>query len=235
MADLAFLYETSTLGIVDKAVETAGAKKKPRRYLGASDIGDKCCRRLWIKFHTDYRPTFSGRVFRLLETGHIIERRVVRDLKRAGLKVSGRQLRFKDFGGKFKGHCDGIVEGLPESSKPHVLEVKSASDKYFKEFLKNGMLSNEKYSAQIHLYQHYFGLDRGLFILENKNDSQRYQERVKLDRELVERMREKARIIIESKVPPRGISDRPDWFKCKMCPLNNEDWCRREWGGGTPF
>lgn len=235
MADLSFLYETSTLGIVDKTIETAGLAKKPRRYLGMSDIGDECTRRLWIKFHTAYRPELSGRILRLFETGSIIERRIVRDLKKAGLKVSGRQLRFKDLGGKFKGHCDGIVEGLAESSKPHILEIKSASAKNFKDFLKHGIAGHDKYHAQVQMYMHYAGLDRAIFILENKDDSSRYQERVKLDRELVEKLKAKAKTIIESKSPPRGISDRPDWYICRMCPLNTDEWCRKDYETDTPF
>ena len=234
-ADLSFLYDTSTLGIVDKSIEAAGAKKKPRRYLGASDIGDECSRRIWLKFHGGFTPTFSGRMLRVFDTGHLIERRIVRDLNRAGFKVSGRQLGFKDFKGRFRGHCDGIVEGLPESSKPHILEVKSSNDKNFKDFLKNGMLKNERYSSQIQVYMGYAGLDRGLFILENKDNSQRYQERVKFDRAIFERMREKARLIIESKSPPSGISERPDWWECKFCDLNNDQWCRKSWGPVVPF
>ena len=234
-ADLSFLYDTSTLGVVDRAIETVGAKKKPRRYLGMSEIGDECSRRLWLKFHGGFVPKFSAQMLRRFEMGHIIERCVVRDLKKAGYKVSGRQKVFKDFKDKFKGHCDGIVEGLEESSKPHILEVKSASDKWFKDFLKNGMMSNPKYSGQHHCYLGYEGLDRGYFVLENKDNSQRYQERVKFDRSIFERMREKARLIIESKSPPTGISERPDWFQCRFCDLNNDQWCRKSWGPVVPF
>lgn len=237
MADLSCLIDDSTIAHVDKTIEAAGAKKKPRRYLGFSEIGDICSRRLWIKLHTDYRPQLSGRVLRLFDTGHIIERRVVRNLKKSGYKVTGRQLRFKDFGGKFKGHCDGIVEGLRESSRPHILEVKSANDRWYKEFLKEGATSNPKYSTQSHLYMAYAGVDRCLFVVENKNDSARFQERVRLDMKIVDMAKAKAKAIIESKSPPSGISDREDWYQCKMCPLNNAEWCRRDWDckDGVPF
>lgn len=227
MADL------NLIGIIDQTIEKAGLSKRPRRYLGMSDAGDECSRRLWIKFHTDYRPELSGRVLRLFETGNIIERRVVRDLKKAGFKVSGRQLKFKDFGGKFKGHCDGIVEGLEESS-PHILEVKSASSRNYRDFIKHGIAAHEKYHAQVNLYMHYAGLDRALFILENKDNSERYQERVKLDKGLVELLRAKAKAIIEAKSPPSapwGV----DWFKCRMCNMNVDKWCRKEWGSASPF
>lgn len=233
-ADLSFLKDDSTLAHVDRMIEKAGASKRPRRYLGASDLGDECSRRLWIKLHTDYRPSFEGRLYRLFETGHIIERRVIRDLKRAGLKVTGRQLKFKDFKNKFRGHCDGIVEGLRESPKPHILEIKSVNDKGYQDFLKNGMTSNEKYAAQIQIYMGYFGLDRGYFVLENKNTSARYYERVKFDRELFERLKAKALAIIEAKTPPAPINESPMWWQCRICPLNTEEHCRKDYGG-SPF
>lgn len=235
MVTLIFPEDVSTLGIVDKTIEEAGAKKKPRRYLGMSNLGDPCSRRLWLQYHTDFVPSLSGRVLRLFDTGHLIERRVIRDLKKAGFKVTGRQLKFKDFGGKMRGHCDGIVEGIPESSRPHILEIKSANTKNFKEFLSKGVSANEKYLAQVNLYMSYAGLDRALVIIENKDDSARYQERVRLDCSLVERLRSKVQAIIEAKTPPRGISDRPDWFECRICPLNTEEWCRKEYESSSPF
>lgn len=235
MADISFLSEDSTLARIDRHIETVAAGKKPRRYLGMSEIGDECERRLWLKYHTDFREIHSGQTLRRFDTGHTIERRVVRDLRAAGFTVSARQLKFSTLKGAFKGHCDGIVEGLIEAPKtPHILEVKSSNDKWYREFTKNGMASNTRYAAQIHLYMRFAGLTRGLFILENKNDSARYMERVHYDETIADAHIDKARRIIDAATPPIGISSRPDWYICKLCPLNSERWCRRSWGE-VPF
>ena len=238
MADLTFLYEEDTIATVDKAVALKAQSEPPRGYLGMSEIGDECVRRLWIKYHAAPIEEFSGRMHRLFDTGHLIEARVVRDLRLAGLKVnrSAKANSYSDFDGLFRGHSDGRITGLKESSKTHILEVKSASDKRFNEFKKNGIESDAKYFAQAQLYMGYAKLVRCLFVIENKNTSERIQERVKFDRALFERLREKARLIIESKEPPRGISDRVDWFQCRMCNLNNENYCRKDWSDGkVPF
>lgn len=229
MADLTFLIKETTIGKTDAAIETDGATKPRRSYLGMSEIGDTCARRLWLKAHTDFQEPFSGRLLRLFETGHIIERRVIRDLRRAGFIVGGRQKVFKDFKGKFKGHCDGIVGGLVESGQPHILEIKSANEKGFKAFKEKGIESAPKYAGQVQLYMGYAKLKRALFIVECKNTSERVQERIKFDAKVFELLREKARLIIEAKTPPTGISSRPDWWECKMCPLNNDTWCRKDW------
>lgn len=231
MADLSFLTVDSTIGRVDEHIVAEAAKEPPRRYLGVSEIGDECVRRLWLKFHTNFRESFSGRVYRLFESGHIIERRIVRDLRAAGFKVNrGKKANtFEDFGGAFQGHSDGIISRLIESGKSHVLECKSANDKNFKEMKTKGVESNPKYEAQAHLYPGYLGFDRTFFVVENKETSERIQERVKFDKGKFDMLREKARLIIEAKEPPRGISDNPAWWSCKLCPLNDENWCRREW------
>lgn len=236
MADLTFLSEATTLAAVDRHIEAR--RVKPRRYLGMSELGDECSRRLWLKFHKAPPEKFSARILRLFDMGNLIEKRVIRDLKKAGFQVTGTQAKFKD--GKLQGHCDGIVEGLPESKKPHILEIKSANGKSFKEFEKKGVVGHSlgsKYGSQLQLYMHYAKLDRALFIVECKETSARYQERIRYDKTEALKLVEKANAIIEAKTPPRGISDRPDWFLCRNCYLNTNEWCRREWRieGGTPF
>src|SRR5574337_807025 len=195
MADLSCLIDTTTISKVDKHIEAEAAKEPPRPYMGMSEIGDPCPRRLWLKYHTNFVEPFSGRLYRLFETGHIIEKRIVRDLRGAGYKVNRgkKSNRFSDFDGRFQGHSDGIVSGIEESVKKHILEVKSASDKRFKDFMTKGMESEPKYKAQCHLYMGYAGLKRCLFVIENKNTSERRQERIRFDKGLFETDRKSTR------------------------------------------
>lgn len=199
-----------------------------------SSLGDMCHRRLWLEYHKGFKEAFPGRMLRLFKMGNTIEKIVISDLRAAGYRVTGRQQAFHDFGRRLRGHCDGIIEGLRESSRPHILEVKSASDKSFKEFQAKGLSGHsyaDKYEAQLQMYMGYAGLDRALFVVENKNDQARYSERVRFDFHRFGELREKARNIINARLPPRGISDRPDWYQCKYCHLNNEVNCRKKWEG----
>lgn len=226
MSDLSFLQDDSTLGKVDRYIEVANGKR-PRRYLGMSSIGDGCTRRLWLKYHGGFRERLTARQIRLFDMGKIIERRIIRQLRGAGYNVHSCQTAYEDLGGRFKGHPDGIIEGMEESTAHHILEIKSANEKNFKKFQENGIGHYPKYVAQVQCLMHYAKLDRAFFVVENKNNSAQYQERVHFDRAAFELLREKARLIIESDAPPLGINDNPMWWECKMCPLNNEEWCRR--------
>lgn len=232
-ADIKFLQDESTVALLDKTLEQTH-KKRISKSLHMGQIGDECSRRLWLRFHLGIKETFSGRMLRLFQTGDLIERRIITDLKRAGIKVTGRRRVFSDFNKKFRGRPDGIVEGIKESSKPHVLEIKSMNAKNFKEVLSKGMACMPKYMAQVQCMMGYSNQKRTLVIVENKDTSERYQERVKFDNEEFQRLRAKASAIITAKVPPSGISDRPDYYLCKMCQLNNEEYCRKNYGG-VPF
>ena len=60
---------------------------------------------------------------------------MVADLRRIGCEVdaeeNGKQHRV-DFGNHLSGSMDGIIRsGLPASPKPHILEIKTHSDKSF--------------------------------------------------------------------------------------------------------
>ena len=232
MADLTFLTADSTLGLMDAKAE-ACHKRRVSTSLHMSQIGEECSRKLWLSLYSGFTQKTDARMIRLFQMGDIIERRVLADLKLAGVKITGRRRVFSDFNNRFRGRPDGIIEGIKESSKVHALEIKSCNDKSFKLFLKHGVKDHpsvgDKYYAQVQMMMHYSGLDRALVIVENKDNSERYQERIKFDKGRFDMLREKARLIIEAKEPPRGISDNPAWWSCKFCPLNDENWCRREW------
>lgn len=236
MVDLSFILDETTIAKVDEVVASEGAKEAPRTYLGMSEIGHDCSRYLWLKFHKGFRDTFDGRMIRLFDTGYLIEKRIVKDLRKAGYKVNCGKKSNTFVDGNFRGHSDGIISGLKESKKKHILEIKSMNDKNFKKFLKEGMqASNPKYYTQAQVYMGYAKLEKAIWIVENKNDSARRQERVSFDKTFFKELQEKARLIIESKAPPKGISEDESWWKCKFCQANNEDWCRKRWEGESPF
>ena len=238
MVDLSFTLEETSIAKVDRVVEVEGANEAPRTYLGMSEVGHECSRYLWLKVHEGFRDTFEGRLYRIFDTGYIIEKRIVRDLRKAGYKVNrGKKANsFSDFDGKLRGHSDGIIKCLIESKKKHILEVKSMNDKQFKKFLKEGIQSSHpKYYAQAQLYMAYADIERALFVVENKNDSERRQERIKYDREFALSLVIKAEDIIRRTSPPNGISEDPTWWKCRFCQANNDKYCRKLWPNERPF
>jgi hypothetical protein len=199
-----------------------------RPHLGGSQIGNSCSRALWYQFRWAYAEQHEGRILRLFETGEREELRVIQNLRAAGCTVwdrdpgTGQQFRYTAVGGHFALSLDGVVEGLPESSQPHTLEVKTMSEKYFKVLCNLGVtVAKPVYYAQCQIGMHLSGLDRCLFIVVNKNTDEIYAERLKVDHAFAEELIEKAGKIIFAERPPLGISNDPAWFECKFCPYHS--------------
>ena len=192
----------------------------PRPHLGASQIGSQCERALWYSYHHCKLPAFSGRMLRLFETGKREEERIIRELRRAGVYVcdlgnDGNQIRFEMFGGRFAGSIDGMVVGIPEAPKtPHLLEIKTANDKSYKQMLKHGVEhSKPLHFAQMMVYMGAVGLKRALYIVVNKNTDEIYSERIEFHKPTYDLLINKAERIVTSDAP----LERFESFECKWC------------------
>jgi len=200
-----------------------------RKYLGMSSIGHPCERYLWLGYHGASQAPIDGKLARIFENGHHREQIIIKDLELAGYKISNSQAEFEDFNGEFRGHCDGLIDGVTRDR--HVLEIKTANQAAFQGFEKQGIKFKPIYYAQIQLYIHYAGLKRGLFIVENKNSQALYTERVYPDPELVDTLKIKAKRIIEAKdCPPKIECSECYWcnfkhFGCLEPPKTQEKNC----------
>ncbi|UQZ90861.1 hypothetical protein C4J81_17250 [Deltaproteobacteria bacterium Smac51] len=198
------------------AVYEACARRKaaePRRdYLGISSLGKPCERALWLALNGAEPMPVDGRTARIFDNGHSREEIIISDLEAAGFSVDGRQVEYSDFGGKLKGHCDGIIHGI--TRRPHILEIKTANDANFKVMKKGGIKAKPTYEVQVHCYMGYAKLERALFVVENKNNQELYTERVYFSREMFEAAKAKARRIIEATDPPAKIENETE---CRWC------------------
>lgn len=186
-------------------------RNKSRGYLGMSEIGHACDRRLWLSFRGYPGNDPDGRLIMLFELGDMIETQVVRLLNAAGFTVKDQQRGFKIHNGFFRGHWDGEVCGV--TKQPHVLEVKSANDRRFAAFKKHGVRETyPTYYCQAICYMGYSNLDRALFVIMNKNTSEIYTERVYFNQEDFEALDARAKYIITA----NAIPDKSD--DCEWCP-----------------
>jgi hypothetical protein len=190
----------------------------PRDYLGMSEIGHPCEKRLYMKYQKMPGRPIDGRLARVFDMGHAVESRVIADLTAAGYRVEDRQLAFADFDDRFQGHCDGVI--LNVTGKPHVLEIKSANHESFRDFQAHGLRCRPVYEAQIHCYMGYSGLVRALFMVENKNNQEIYAERVHFDPGLFQGMRDKAWRILNSDGREYPQCE-PEDVKCYFCEYKN--------------
>jgi len=207
-----------------------------RDYLSMSGLANECDRVPWFSFRWAVKRFIPVRNVRIFERGDIEEERVVRDLKKCGLKVfkviDGEEIEMTGkigelqeelvgFAGHAKGHPDGRVLGLPESPDVvHLLEIKTMADKYWKQFVKLGIeKSHPIYFGQMIKYMGHMKLKRGLIVATNKDTEERHYERINFSKDKFAELQDKERELIIETVPPVRMFERT-WWKCKTCSYN---------------
>ncbi len=193
--------------------------------LGSSFIGEECVRQIWLDWRGFAREQFDGRMLRLFETGHLQEERIVEDLRRAGLAVwdkreDGRQFEFIDKTGHFITKVDGVARDVPESAKPHILEVKTHNKNSFSNLVKKGVQdAKPTHYAQVQISMALGGFSRALYVAVCKDDEQFYVERVREDTQFQEKLVSKIEKLVAATLRPAGISDDASSFGCKFCGM----------------
>jgi len=193
--------------------------------LGSSFIGEECIRQIWLDWRGFAREQFEGRMLRLFETGHLQEERIVNDLRRAGFAVwdkreDGRQYEYTDASGHFITKVDGVIKDVPESDKPHVLEVKTHNKNSFSTLVKKGVQeAKPTHYAQMQISMALGGFTRALYVAVCKDDEQFYVERVKEDKPLQDKLQKKIIKLVDARLRPAGISDDASSFGCKFCSM----------------
>ncbi len=203
--------------------------KSHRTYMGVSGIGTECDRQLWYSFHKP-KAVDQAKVLRIFAVGHALEPLIVDWLRKSGLtvyteKANGEQFGFEDE--MIAGHIDGVVLGIPFAEKiPHLLEIKTANNFRYKEFVKNGFCSDEKYRTQIHIYMDKMKLTRCLAVIKNKDTQELYYEIIEVDNfhavSMVARGKE---IAVMDSEPARKYPSK-SFFKCQYCNWKADCWSK---------
>ena len=218
---------SSTIDKINQAI--IDEVRPPRGYLGASIIGEECSRKLWYGYHRPSTIT-NPRTLRIFRLGDILETEIVRLLRLAGFEVQdvkedGSQFGFKMFDGKFAGHTDGFIKGIPEApTKTHVAEYKSYNKQRFEALKKDGLRRTAPtYVAQMMVYMGAFELQDALLVAYCKDNSELYTERLKFAQLEYDGLISKAKDIIEREIPAREYP-KQTFYKCRWCDYNEECW-----------
>lgn len=207
-------------------IDESMPQDKPRPHLGCSLLGHHCDRYLWLHFRWAVIEKFSGRMLRLFRRGQNEESTVVSDLQRLGvtLQHTGSDQHRVDFGSHVSGSIDGIITGgLPGKEKSQaVLEIKTHSDKSFKELKEKGVeKSKPQHFVQMMLYMKGTNLKRALYYAVNKNTDEIYTEWLHYDEDVANKYLERGkRIALSDRMPPPCSTD-PSWYQCKWCPAHS--------------
>ena len=165
-------------------------------------------------------------MYRLFETGHLQEDRIVGDLKAAGLKVwekdeCGEQFQYVDETGHFITKVDGVLKGYPESEDvPHVLEIKTHNKNSFSGVQKHGVQKSKPlHYAQVQISMALSGMKRSAYVALCKDDEQIYVERIKEDKPEQDKLKKRIISLVEATIKPAGISENGESFGCKFCDM----------------
>ena len=196
-------------------------KEKPRRYIGASIIGNPCDALLAYNLRGFPNNPPDARLQRIFNLGHILEDVIVKDLKeKADLRVweidalTNKQHTYDSWGGHIVCHTDGLVED--EEGDVRILEIKTMNDASFNKFKKSGVkISHPQYFAQCQMMMGMSKCLESLFIAINKNNCEYHAEIIEFDDFEFTYIEERIERAMSGRA--RKIStDGTDW-RCKGC------------------
>lgn len=222
--------------LIDEALEAERDRQEKRNYLGGSRVGVECDRQLQFELFNapkDPGKDFDGRILRIFERGHWVESAMVRWMRLAGVtiethKPNGEQFGFSEYGGLFRGHCDGIITDGPEAFGPfsRLWECKGLKTSKWAEVVKNGLKATFPiYYAQVQIYMDRFALQTNpaLFTAVNSDTMEIYWESVTFAPMALEQLDAKAKRVLQAclagELLPRVRQD-PNYFSCKWCSWN---------------
>lgn len=195
-----------------------------RRYLGASEIGEECSRKLWLQFHGYIEPEkFEPRMLRLFSRGNREELIFETHLYDLGYEVINQcteQAGFYD--GFFGGHGDGVwlIEGDRVATEYKTHSVKSFAK------LKRGQLKKEfpKHYAQCIVYSGKFDCKYALYMAVCKDNDELFFDVIPFDAEHYKEYCDKAAYITATDKPPERIASKSSDFRCKFCHAHDVCW-----------
>lgn len=201
-------------------------KETPRGYLGASQLGRECSREIWYSFRWADRPQFEPRMLRLFARGDREEMVFVDLLLKAGcmffhIDPATRDQYVVPLPNKHMGgHCDGVGKGLPDlpPEEKFVGEFKTHNRKSFDYLVKHGVESAKpEHYVQMQLYMHGLGPRYAFYGAVCKDDDRLHMEVIEYDEKFTVSQLIRGGLIAYAQEPPRRISNKPTWYKCKWC------------------
>lgn len=199
----------------------------PRTYLGMSDIGDECPRKVWMTWRWFRFPKFNGRLLRLFDRGHREEEAFAYYLRLSGIPIltidpkTNRQFSYKDQEGYVEGHGDGIIPNL--FGKQTSVEMKTHNNKQFTILKRSQSVhtAHHKHFCQLQRYMFASDSPQGLYMAVNKDNDDLYWELVEPDEFTVTMLLEREIEFVTATKGPQGISDDGSYWKCSYCDFKD--------------
>lgn len=229
-----------TLSLIDQELEKLEKLKAPRNYLGMSQIGEECWRKLFYSFRGVKNREILVSGIRAIEDGFLQEDVMAErlrllpfiELHTVDPKNSKEQIGFQMLLGHFRGHCDGMIKGVREAPLTwHVWENKTVNEKKYKKLDDLRKDKGEKvaleewdeiYFAQAQIYMYCSHTTRHFLTVETPGGRNYLSVRTEYQKTKAENIIDKAKsIIFDNWSKPARISDKPEFYKCKWCDYSN--------------
>jgi hypothetical protein len=194
-----------------------------RSHLGASQIGRKCAREVWLGYRWAVKKRFKPRMLRLVNRGHLEEARFLSLLEMIGchfhMPEGGGQDRISDHGGHYGSALDATLWGVPDCPGEWILgEFKTHNTKSFCKLVVEGVkASKPEHFDQMQSCMGRRGIHKTLYLAVNKNDDDLFAQIIDYEHPHEQGIRDKASDIITRRSPPKRISDDPSHFDCTFC------------------
>jgi hypothetical protein len=200
-----------------------------RDHLGASLLGHKCDRFLWLSFRWACNPHHDGRQLRLFERGQREEPAIVQNLRDAGMivldvhPVSGNQFRVK--WGHVGGSADGQISNVPglDPIERVLAEFKTANGKSFEYLTQKKVRSAKReHFIQMQIYMHGLRLKHALYIVVRKDTDEIYVELVDYDESVAGQFLQRGQTIVDATEPPARMDK--DAIPCVYVSKDGTRW-----------
>jgi hypothetical protein len=235
MAKIPSIKIDQTLADVDKALEDKKNSEAPRHYLGMSQVGEECWRKLFYSFRSASKRSWNASGVRNIEDGFVQEDIMAERLRMLDYielhtvdpKNPKKQIGFSMLLDHFKGHCDGMIKGVKIAPQTwHVWENKAVNVNKFNK-LQQYKEKNEKtalaqwdmiYHDQAQIYMHCSQTLRHYLTVQTPGGRDYTSCRTDYNRNAAETIIAKANaIIFDNWVIPARMSEKREFYQCKWC------------------
>lgn len=205
-------------------LDSISVKRLPRDYLGCSQIGHPCDRKLWMDMYAPAEEEISSRQRRIFKTGELFEILVKEELSLLSSQITIDHWQVPLSYPPLKGTADAILK-FADGTRV-LLEIKSMNDRNFKKLLKNGSkIEQFQYWAQCQSYMGMAGLKNAILLVGNKNEQTFYSEIIPYEDSFFLQMIEKANRLKDAKIMPLGMTALSRaHYTCTFCPYNKVCW-----------
>lgn len=226
-----------TLMAIDMILEEKQALESERNYLGMSQIGEECWRKLFYSFRGATKRKISASGIKAIQDGFLQEDimaerlRLLPFIELITVVENGEQIGFSLVKDHFRGHADGMIKGIKEAPKSwHVWENKAVNETKFKKLISLKNELSEKlalvewdiiYYAQAQIYMYCAKVERHYLTVETPGGRDAVSCRTEIDSKYVQGIIEKATIIITDNWNiPAKLSENREFYKCKWCEFS---------------